>query len=133
METKQGVNPKAFYGVLALLEEEDVEIPQHKDKVLKTIDGHTWGVKRTDDPHFRLAQFERRLGLGATVIEDLSEERSARGTEAEKQAMLTKCQRVVNTGSTHSMFSRFAQAIGAYLAEDLAEGIEARWLEDHPS
>ena len=47
--------------------------------------------------------------------------------------MLANCQRVVSTGSTHSMFSRFAQAIAAYLAEDLAEEIEARWLEDHPS
>ena len=122
-----------MYEVLALLEEEDVEIPVHTDKVLKTIDGATWGVKRTDNPAYRLSQFEKDLGLAHTVIEDLSAERTARGTEAEKQAMLAKCQRVVNTGSTHSMFSRFAQAIGAYLAEDLAEGIEARWLEDHPS
>ena len=84
METKQGVNPKAFYGVLALLEEEDVEIPVHTDNVLRTIDGAIWGVLRTDDPVRRLSKFESDLGLAHTVIEDLSAERTARGTEAEK-------------------------------------------------
>ena len=73
------------------------------------------------------------MGLPHTVIQDLAEECTARGTEAEKQAMLANCRQAVNEGPTHSVFSRFAQAIAAYLAEDLAEGIEARWLQDHPS
>ena len=91
VEAKQGENPKAFYEVLALLEEEDIEIPRDERAVLKTSDGAPWGVKSTSSPYDRIAQFEKWLGLSNTVMEDLAEERTARGTEDETQAMLANC------------------------------------------
>ena len=89
--------------------------------------------KKTDHPVDRITNFELALEVGHAVPEDLAEGRThARAKEAAKLAMLANCQRVVNSGPTHSMFSRFAQAVGAYLAEDLAAEFEKRWLKDDP-
>jgi len=131
VDAKKGINPEAFYEVVALLEEEDIEVPGDENAVLKTIDGANWGVSKADDAISRIAGFERDLELAPTVIEDMaSNEKPARGAEAAKQVMLANCQRAASTGPTHSMRSRFAQAVGAFLAEDLADLIETRWLED---
>jgi len=125
VEAKQGVNPGALHDVLALLEEEDIAIPDNEDAVLKTDGGATWGVHKNDEPHLRMAGWETVLRLARTVVPDLVEHRKpAQGTWAEKVTILEQCQKVMSTGTTHSMFSRFAQAVGTFLADDLAERID---------
>lgn len=114
--------PDAFFQVVAPLEEEDILVPKKEDAALKLKNGATWGVPLNDQPLLRVAEWEIHLGLAPSVIPDLADNAiPARGTLAEKQEWLVRCQEVMNKGSTHSRFSRFAQAVGAYLATDIAE------------
>ena len=49
--------------MLALLEEEDIEVPKSGNGAITTDTGATWGVTN-DDPFERIAEWENRFGVG---------------------------------------------------------------------